>query len=439
MRQNSLGDLALPAVVALISFLAYGPQLLFRHMEPYALERRQTVIFNVLVACIWTTYAQASFTNPGWVTPVLSQDPSTSEHLPLSRRVSRWCRKCEASKPPRAHHCKVCQRCIPKMDHHCPWTINCVSHRTLPHFLRFLFYATASMVYLEYFLFLRVAVVWAGRNLPSYLGPTPAQLVLLFIFLVTNSITLLALAILLARNIWCLGSNVTTIEGWEIERHETLVRRARTQGGYLDGPDGIRLKVRKQEFPYDIGILQNMRQGMGGTPLLWLWPFAATPSNDSGQEFETNGFEDPSTSWPPPDPDRMPRSNKRPPSEKPFVYNEDSPMIQNSVDAFRRRQQEDLKRYDGGATPSVPRRSLHERYKNRAHDDKSLNFQPVESHHFRSGEEGWQDSEGDRLDDFGVDEDVEFYDQDDIPLANLIRRRNKSAVTRTSENNSPAR
>ena len=148
---------------------------------------------------------------------------------------------------------------------------------------------------------------------------------------------------------------------------------------------------------------------------------------------------DPSTLWPPPDPDRMPRSNKRPPSEKPFVYNEDLPMIQNSVDEFRRRQQEDLKRYDGGATPSVPRRPFHERYRNQAHADKSLNFQPVESNHFRSGEEGWQDSEGDRLDDFGVDEDAEFYDLDDIPLADLIRRRNKSTTMRASENNPTAR
>ena len=112
MRQSSLGSLALPAVVALITFLAYGPQVLFRHIEPYALEKRQTVIFNVLVACIWATYARASFTNPGWVTPVLSQDSSTSEYSPLSKRVSRWCRKCEALKPPRAHHCKVCQRWI---------------------------------------------------------------------------------------------------------------------------------------------------------------------------------------------------------------------------------------------------------------------------------------------------------------------------------------
>ena len=139
---------------------------------------------------------------------------------------------------------------------------------------------------------IELIIIWSRLIKPSqYLGPAPTQLVFLFIFLVSNSITLLALAILLARNVWCLGSNVTTIEGWELERHETLVRRARTRGGYLDGPDGIRLKIRKQEFPYDIGILQNMRQGMGGTPLLWLWPFAATPSNESGLKFETNGFE----------------------------------------------------------------------------------------------------------------------------------------------------
>jgi palmitoyltransferase len=41
------------------------------------------------------------------------------------------------------------------------------------------------------------------------------------------------------------------------------------------------------------------------------------------------------------------------------------------------------------------------------------------------GEEGWRNSEGERLKDFGVDEDVEFYDErdDEIPLAELIARR----------------
>lgn len=117
------------------------------------------------------------------------------------------------------------------------------------------------------------------------------ELLSLFVLLLVNSITLFALSILLLRSLWSLGANITTIEGWEIERHSALLRRARVLGGYLDGPDGLRVKIFKQEFPYDIGIYQNIKQGMGGGPLSWLWPLAASPSNDSGLEFEVNGFE----------------------------------------------------------------------------------------------------------------------------------------------------
>ena len=125
----------------------------------------------------------------------------------------------------------------------------------------------------------------------QYLGPSPTHLIVLFVISITNSITLFALTLLLARNIWTLGANISTIEGWEIERHETLLRRAKVFGGYLDGPDGTKIKITRQEYPYDIGIYQNIRQGMGGSLVLWLWPFAGTPSLESGLEFETNGFE----------------------------------------------------------------------------------------------------------------------------------------------------
>lgn len=123
------------------------------------------------------------------------------------------------------------------------------------------------------------------------MGPSPTELVFLFIFSLANSITLFAMGILLARNVWVLGANITTIEGWEIERHETLVRRAKARGGYLDGPDGLRLKITEQEFPYDIGIYLNAKQAMGGHLFMWLWPLASSPSNATGLDFETNGFE----------------------------------------------------------------------------------------------------------------------------------------------------
>ena len=40
------------------------------------------------------------------------------------------------------------------------------------------------------------------------------------------------------------------------------------------------------------------------------------------------------------------------------------------------------------------------------------------------GEEAWENSEGERLKDFGVDEDIEFYDEEDeVPLSQLLVRR----------------
>lgn len=38
----------------------------------------------------------------------------------------RYCRKCRAVKPDRAHHCSTCRRCVLKMDHHCVYINKCV-------------------------------------------------------------------------------------------------------------------------------------------------------------------------------------------------------------------------------------------------------------------------------------------------------------------------
>lgn len=99
----------------------------------------------------------------------------------------------------------------------------------------------------------------------QYLGPSVVQLGHLFVLFVINSLTLFALFVLLVRTLWSLGSNTTTIESWEIERHETLLRRARHFGGFLPGPGGINVPISRQEFPYDIGIWSNIKAGMGGS------------------------------------------------------------------------------------------------------------------------------------------------------------------------------
>ena len=105
---------------------------------------------------------------------------------------------------------------------------------------------------------------------------------------------------------------------------------------------------------------------------------------------------------------------------------------------FRKRQEADFlrqKRVELSSGTSVQRRQpFHLRYSD--HEAQTQDTEGTEadgqygsesgdesSHTDVAGEEGWRNSEGERLADFGVEESVEFYDEDDIPLAELIRAR----------------
>lgn len=335
------------------------------------------------------------------------------------------------------------------MDHHCPWTANCVSHLSFPHFLRFLFYATSGLTVLESFLVPRIAYLWSNRDMPSYLGPSAIQLSHLFIALTANSLTLFAVGILLIRNIWCLAVNTTTIEGWEIERHRTLVRRARHFGGYLESADGNQVRIRKREFPYDVGIWTNVVQGMGtANPLSWFNPLAATPSLQSGLSFPINGFEDAGTTWPPPDPDRSYRRQTRAVNADAFTYQDSRLSPEDTIAAFKARQAEDevrrrkpfleraearlaqqkVEQWNGGEQEGYE-------YGDEASDDEGERENRSYDNGGGQGEEGWRNSEGERLQDFGVDEEVEFYDEqeDDIPLNELLARRRAASLKGTKD------
>ncbi|MCJ1396970.1 Palmitoyltransferase [Xylographa trunciseda] len=261
------------------------------------------------------------------------------------------------------------------------------------------------------------------KPLIQYLGPSPAVLISLALYLVLNFVTLFTLVVMFLRSLWSLCTNVTTIESWEIERHKTLLRRSRALGGYLEGSDGSRIRITKQEFPYDIGIWNNITQGMQGGPLVWLWPLAATSPISSGLAFEVNEFEDPWVTWPPPDPDRVARMPVFASTDDAFTHPDSDGSHGGQLDAFRRRQQEDLKRQQAIASSAYRRKPFHQRYKALGTDEKNKQDRSPNSTALE-GEEAWRNSEGDRLNDFGVDEDVEFYDEDDIPLAELLSRRN---------------
>lgn len=145
---------------------------------------------------------------------------------------------------------------------------------------------------------------------------------------------------------------------------------------------------------------------------------------------------DPSKPWPPPDPDRMFRAVRRHIAGNGFTHSMD-------VDAFRQRQLLDLARYeDADGEYVVRRRPFHERLEALSKpqrdayddndnvividDDDEVEREEAQSSQKRDddgGEEAWRNKEGERLADFGVDEVAEFFDEDDLPLSELMRRR----------------
>jgi palmitoyltransferase len=112
----NIEHLAIPAVSALIIFLSYSSQVLFLFLEPGPLSRAEAWKFNTLVACIWISYYRACTVDPGSVPKgweprkISDKDESSREKEEDISTRQRWCRKCSALKPPRAHHCKKCQR-----------------------------------------------------------------------------------------------------------------------------------------------------------------------------------------------------------------------------------------------------------------------------------------------------------------------------------------
>ncbi|KAI0903717.1 zf-DHHC-domain-containing protein [Ustulina deusta] len=543
-----LQRLAVPFASLLIAVLGYGSQWLFAtspDLKPGPLTPTQTRTFNALLACLWWTYWRACTVDPGryefprprssrggggktaaaakggrgeGAAPHSSEDEDEDDDDDGVRAAAarrRWCRKCAAPKPPRAHHCKGCGRCIPRMDHHCPWTGNCVSLQTFPHFARFLVYTNLSLWTLGSFLWARLSALWSSRHLPAYLGPTAAQLAALMALCATASLTALALGILLATTLrgWLL--NTTMIEGWEIERHEAVLQRAghgeEEEDDWWRAADGDaaaapRSMVDPVEFPYDVGMYANMAQAMGSAnPIYWLLPFAGGPrvarlppdttpedlvaTLDGGGAarlgvgwfYEENGLNDREGMWPPVDPEkvrnaRLWRQRRREETQyrREQMQGLRDPALpdmslspEEEKAAFRRRQERDLRRWRAARAEimdeleEIPGTSTYgaegegdydfvdEAYSRRGRgggylDPAARPYRPRQRQHIVLGERksGWVNADGEHLGDYGVDEDAEFDDgyvddgpgrdvdshiidpdDEEVPLAELIRRR----------------
>ncbi|KAJ6262738.1 hypothetical protein Dda_1295 [Drechslerella dactyloides] len=473
---------AVAATVLLITFLAYASQLFV-----LTLDERQFWVFNALVGCIWVNYARCIFTDAGGVPgnwqpswqklesfggdsdgqedgddndeddesccgvssggevkgggkagARVQVGPDASGRI-WGNADCRWCKRCKKWKPARAHHCKTCQKCVLLMDHHCPWTFNCVGYRTWPHFLRFLTFVIAACSYLETFLVAQCLDVYRARNMPAYLGPSLQQLMLLVFLLLFNTLTDVSIIVLWLRIAANIVEGYTTIECWEQERHAALVKRK---------------AVRRQAFPFDVGVYENLSLFMGGGILTWLLPVLPSRSvgegNDAsgggGLRYEINGYEKSWLAWPPPDPEKFGiherRHVQREMQSGPWTRGE---YDVNDVHAFRRRQREDMKRFQAATDDAADEyasdgENSNERKKLASEDmlDSYLDSgygmadayyddrqqQQRQEQTSTNTRKRWRNEEGDTLADYGVDEDADVLgEEDSVPLAELLRRR----------------
>ncbi|KAI8627662.1 palmitoyltransferase PFA3 [Xylariaceae sp. FL1651] len=182
----------------------------------------------LLYAMLNWCYTTAVFTDPGSTTndmgystlPTVST-PNATSFTVKSNGELRFCKKCQARKPDRAHHCSTCRRCVLKMDHHCPWLATCIGLRNHKAFLLFLIYTTIFCLYS-----FAVSGTWVYDELLSQTQYTDTIMPVNFILLaVISGIIGLVVGAFTGWHILLASRGQTTIECLEKTRYLSPLRK----------------------------------------------------------------------------------------------------------------------------------------------------------------------------------------------------------------------
>ncbi|PWZ00626.1 zf-DHHC-domain-containing protein, partial [Testicularia cyperi] len=198
----------------------------------------------------------------------------------------RYCKSCAAFKPPRAHHCKTCNKCVLRMDHHCPWLANCVGFHNYAHFIRFLFWVDVTCTY--HLVMVSLRVLDRFNSWGYWREPTSREMLWMVVNYVLCIPVLLLVGAFSIYHFYCAATNQTTIESWEKDRVQTMIRRG---------------KIRKLKYPYHLGVISNLTTTFGSNPLLWCMPAANNQEGDGLKYRVAHGIDEGAQfRWPPKDP-----------------------------------------------------------------------------------------------------------------------------------------
>ncbi|KAJ2718539.1 Palmitoyltransferase [Coemansia sp. Benny D115] len=283
-----VGRIYVGGVSLLIGFIGYSSQVFvfWEYLGGYSLRALVVLgAFNFMLHLLYYNYYLAVTVSPGHV-PLGWEPPRMGANVYELKRDThkpRYCRQCRNFKPPRAHHCSECGRCVLKMDHHCPWTNNCVGFNNQGHFLRFVYMVDATCAFAIALHSMRLWELVADSLNGTYYvrQPTQSEVAFLIINLTLAGIVLLFVGVLSGYHAYLVSSNTTTIESREKARVEKLVQARKC-------PPAV--------YPYDLGIVRNLRS-VFGERMIWWW--VPKPMSGDGLDFAIGSDLVPPVYWPP--------------------------------------------------------------------------------------------------------------------------------------------
>ncbi|KAK4704118.1 hypothetical protein P7C70_g2090, partial [Phenoliferia sp. Uapishka_3] len=263
------GRIWVGATTTLICFLWLTPQL-YIILPAYADEPYTTDLFyllgpfNILLISTLYNYYLCVKTDPGSVPKEWAPDPREEDAVEVKRLTGgpRFCRTCRG-----------------------PWVNNCVGHFNYGHFVRFLFFVDISCAYHLWMITTR-----AFGKLAFATEPTIFQIIMLIANYTLCVPTLLAVGMFSIFHFWSVGTNTTTIEGWEKDKVAVLKRKG---------------KIREFKYPYNLGVIGNFSSVLGSNPLFWCLPKSMEGSGLKYHVAQDVGKS--STGWADEEPDTMPK------------------------------------------------------------------------------------------------------------------------------------
>ncbi|KAK9842045.1 hypothetical protein WJX81_005841 [Elliptochloris bilobata] len=259
-----IGKVMVLVVLGFVTLTAYAVISSYAPMVAHGGARAAGAFFALLffcalvVALLWAYFA-AVLVDPGRVPagwhPFGSDEEAAAElerlefasYRPQERLAGsgrpRFCRKCEAWKPERAHHDSITGRCVLRMDHYCVWVLNCVGLLNYKAFLLFLCYTFVACGL--------AAGLLAGTFVGIFRGleagtEDPARPAIVFVAFVIDAAFCLSLAGFLIMHARLVAANCTTIEMYE--------------------------KRRTPDWPYNRGLRRNVQDVFGNSQLRWFVP-----------------------------------------------------------------------------------------------------------------------------------------------------------------------